>query len=128
MYKCNWCGEDHDAHDKWKRDEVALFEAMKATGLIHIFISNEPRECPLCGSETEVRILPIASKTGAHPYTPIKGHKGKGCIGPWIHNKELMGSEGLEVLPLPCFDEYCNKAWEPAAKKAPPQKSHNGRD
>jgi hypothetical protein len=47
----------------------------------------------------------------AHPATPVVGHPGNGCVGPWAHNAHLMQTIGLVELPLPCHDQYCNEHW-----------------
>lgn len=110
-YYCDWCETVHTmdvSNYSQKRDEAKFTEEIEKLGLVHVFISKEIKQCH-CGAQLDCYILPVPGP--AHPRTPVTGHKGKGCIGPWMHNKELMRHHGLEPKPLPCDDPYCNEVW-----------------
>ena len=109
-YICDWCQQDHIGFRPNSSSCKQLYKAIQETGLIHVFISNSTGPCPICGVDTETRILPIPGP--AHPATPIHGHAGVGCMGPWTHNKELMEHNGLTTKPLPCDDPHCNEVWK----------------
>jgi hypothetical protein len=107
--KCDWCETEHPPEFRGQsRDEAQFLERIKEFGLVHVYISKTTGRCH-CGEELGVYILPIAGP--AHPRTPVVGHKGQGCIGPWTHNVGLMKGHGLEAKPLPCEDAYCNQVW-----------------
>jgi len=118
-YWCDWCETEHTtelSNYSMKRDEKKFIEEILKLGLIHVFISKETKLCR-CGAQLECHILPVPGP--AHPRTPVTGHKGVGCIGPWIHNVELMKFHGLEAKPLPCEDSYCNEVFKDKDNKKP---------
>ncbi len=89
--------------------------ALERVNLVHIFVGelivrDPPEKCE-CGQPREQQWLDIPTP-GGDPRTPIVGHPGEGCIGPWIHNKKMMRFHGLEPKPLPCSDSFCNSCWE----------------
>ena len=112
-WDCDFCGQNHGNFRGPDKSNAMLIDAIKKAGLIHAFIGTDISKPCHCGAPVGLWILPVVGP--AHPATPVIGHKGQGCIGPWLHNKALMESEDLAPLPLPCDDPYCNELWKKEA-------------